>query len=268
MNRMWLSKISVSVLLATGSWCCSLISANGQSSIADSSTQKIYSALRLPERALWTIDFIYDSSERESLLAGPPSKPENNPTEDPLKEELLPRKITISKDGTAYREITLWTSGKTTEKWIAGEYQILELPNTGELVRVGLAGKSIYKSDYSRSDFGELDWILQGHFKGLRKVGEQEFMEVSLLPTRISSPAEDGLTESDEQTSRPLTALFSKETHLPYLVDDGEVMKIYSFPPGSSEALSVPPRFKQEFQAWMAQINKRKVKVLPSSGSK
>lgn len=266
MNRKWIIKNAGVALLFLGSaWP---IASKAEVQPAETSSSSLQPALRLPERATWTIDFVYDSEERANLLGGKQGKSQRkSDQEDPLKDRLLPRRITVTKNGVIYREATLWTNGKLTEKWIQGDYQVLELPTTGELVRVGLAGRSIYRSDYSQGDFGELTWASQAQFKGVRKIGDREFLEFSRQPDRLAAPALDGPGEEEILTTRPLTALFFKENQRPYLWDDGEITKIYSYPSTSGEALVVPPRFSEEFKAWQAQIDKRKLKSTRSTGA-
>lgn len=229
-------------------------------------------ALRMPDNAQWTIFFQPNREKaREDLVKKGRKKslePDDHDSEGGASSDeklVYPKKITVTKNGKTYRERTQWSNGKVTEKWILDAYQVLELPNVEGLTRVGLAGRSPYLSDYSRSDFEDLEWISNETYKGAKRMGGVDLYEYIYEPPPRPQMAEapsgdDHDRIAVEQESRKV-AYIGVNSQRPYYYDDGEYVRVYSYSSGPVEKLVLPEKFAKEFRAWQEEINSRKRKV-------
>lgn len=221
---------------------------------------------RAPERAEWTITYRLDREKaRQELLKPEAPKVREEAGNANEKQPVMPSQTRISKDGTTYREIITWSDGRQTEKWVVGGLQIQDGPN-GRLQRIMLP-TSFYASeysDYSRSDFEELEWVGKSNFQGpIFSEGVSVYsFEVPgnarrLTPREKSAQAGRGELELKSEGDRKFVAYLDVKNQLPVYLDDGQLVRVYSFTKPSPGELEVPPKFAKAFEDWKAKIKQK-----------
>ena len=201
---------------------------------------------RTSERASWTISFVA-----------------KNP-DSPLAKQ-LPKQIEVSKDGTTYREILTDVSGRKTEKWIVNGMQVQETVD-GRVMKVMLTSSYYVPdfSDYTRSDFEDVEWIDKSNYRGIslsNKIPVHAF-EVAgekrrFTPRELRERANNEGPTIEDLVGRTYIAYLDIHTQLPVLLDDGLCIRTYSYGPASG-GLTPPAKFAEVLDAWKRKLTKQK----------
>ena len=217
--------------------------------------------LRAPNKYQWKIDFRFDRAKAKKQTLTPEAKPSEDldePTE--AAPPMLPKSIEVSKDGRVYREVTTWQDGKKSEKWVLDGLQLREQPKTGRVLDVDAASYSTDFSDYRRSDFELAEWMNKEAFKGVKLLGTRPAYEFSIgsdkrrpTPREIALKSiQDDVSESTDSqpvaASAEYVAYLDAKSLLPIYIDDGEVVRIYSYGP-LTESLVPPQKFMDRLNA-------------------
>lgn len=226
---------------------------------------------RAPEFSQWTIRIERDRQRATERIQADKSDQDVEDNGEEPRAVLLPREVIVLKQGEIYRETTRWSNGRTTEKWIVGRFQLRESERTGGIHRVMGTGAYYHEdySDYSRSDFENLEWIGMDNYQGVRSVGgrvvhvfEVSHEEKRLTPRERSdrvvlneTQAERTLGEETNADGRRLIAFLDVETQLPVFFDDGEVARIYRFSDAPTGRLRIPDEFATAFAKWNEEVN-------------
>lgn len=229
---------------------------------------------RAPARSEWTVFLHPDRTKMVEAVSkqglGAPG------AEIPAGSREL-KSVTISKDGSIYREVSAWADGRKREKWISGELQVYDLGSLGKIARCVLPSRFQFSSNYSdfrRSDFEELEWIGKENFRGVKDIEGRKVFEFQmdagkrrLTPREMAEPVDhdrnageaEQVKKSAEQAtpSRIYTAYLDAQTNMPVYFDDGEIVRTYKFSeaPGS---LSIPAHFALELDNWKKDLNRRR----------
>lgn len=218
---------------------------------------------RAPSRAEWTIRFSFDLGKAKAAALGGTSPQKKEP--DSSKFTGFPVEIQISKDGTTYREIAYWPDGSKIEKWIVDGFQLQESRDGKNLIRLPAMSFSPDVSDYSRSDFENVEWVGLDNYTGPEVAKSPIAYEFSVTAAkkRLTSreealiEARGGGSEASRNPDQRYTAYLDIKTQLPLYADNGTTACIYKFAPAPSTPLTVPSKFAQEFAAWKNLIRKR-----------
>lgn len=224
---------------------------------------------RAPKVAEWTITFRYkrDKSGEALFQDGAPAE---NDDSDPEDSEGLPpllKRIVISRDGKFLREVKYFTGGKRSEKWIAEGYQLQEIANFSDLIRVSNGGDyDPYFSDFRRSDFEELEWVGKENYRGVKTLGgvavyafSTEESRKKLTPReqyQRQNPENDVASGGpDRPVSSPQTdpihvAYIDARTRLPVYYDDGKCIRLYKFNSSPPMTLNPAEKFRRGFDTW------------------
>lgn len=271
MNRQFLHSV-VSGLIAAGMMALSMASSFCQGQV-EVPPPKEPILPRAPELSSWTISFRPDR-EKVWEETFEPKKQQGEKVAPKWARVLQPIEVTVTKDGTTYREVITWSNGTKSEKWIVDGLQLREIPQTGAIMRVDTASYGPEVSDYSTSDFEPVQWIGKDNYKGVKFAGGRptyEFVveDASRRLTRrevvhrgytdTGDPVEPGKSvkatgfQSDKNVQ---VAYLDARTQLPIYVDDGAMARTYRFevPAGP---LVVPERFAIKFEEWKDLIRRK-----------
>ncbi|HSI84719.1 MAG: hypothetical protein ACAI35_19250 [Candidatus Methylacidiphilales bacterium] len=151
----------------------------------------------------------------------------------------LPLKIQGWYDGRATRQLTQWSNGKTSEKWmIAG----LILEQNPEDNSITVADKRFHEAEVQKlgcSTFSELFWLQPGFYEGVRAVQSKAYYFY-----RGASPQRT-VNSWDTMLSPALTAWIDPATRLPFATTDGDSLWIYNnaISAPAANSLTMPPAF-------------------------
>jgi hypothetical protein len=221
---------------------------------------------RAPERAEWVITYRFDRDKAKDELFNPsPAKKPDPANQAKGTPALLPKETHVSKDGQTYREITTWSDGHKSEKWIVQGFELSDTPQ-GEVMRI--MPFSTNYSDYSQSDFESAEWVAQTNYSGpnilngLQVYGfEVAGNKRALTRREAAERARRGPVDKTEAT-RLFIADLDIHTQLPLYLDDGEFIRTYTYPGNTPEKLIPPPKFAQALESWLKEI-KRKAPAPP-----
>ncbi|MFV0416008.1 MAG: hypothetical protein ACK5NG_06535, partial [Chthoniobacterales bacterium] len=218
---------------------------------------------KAPVRAEWTVEISYEPEKAVEKFTSDKADAEGL-EEEPEVKIFRPTQIRVSKDGNTYREVTTWSNGKKSEKWIVDGLQIRELPRSGRLSRIDLTSYSEHFSDYRRSDFEPVEWVGLDNYVGAKKLKGRQVYEFrstankKRLTAREQFFAEDGVPNSGDTV-----AYLDAKTQLPIFVINGHTARIYKdFSPGAP--LTLPKRFADEFNKWKQFLLKKSRPPTPS----
>ena len=230
---------------------------------------------RVPARAQWSVLYLYDRKQAEELMAGQGGASIQSEKVDAAAAR-RPVSLNVSKDGNVYNEVVHWSDGKKSEKWISGELQVYEVPQTGQVARSILptVGYSENFSDYRRSDFEELEWIDKTNFSGVKEVSGRKVFAfgVESAKRRLTPREKEELQDADQRLSedeivkrnerlssgeKAYVAYLDMTTQRPLYFDDGRVVRVYQFIDQPSGRLQVPPRFAEELETWKKEITRK-----------
>lgn len=230
---------------------------------------------RAPQQAEWTITYRIDRKKTRDHLFNRKKGEENEPLEDETSNSFVvfPKSMTVSKDGNIYREVTHFSNGRKSEKWIVDGLQIKETPGTGRVSRVDLSSASPDFSDYRTSDFSAAQWINKSNYKGVKMLGNRPVYEFSSLPSEQAPNArqiaEDMAAKTDDPANgqepaqpvpqQPNFVYLDTRTQLPVYVEDENGVRLYEYRP-LPERLVVPEKFAKAFDEWKKVINRKRVK--------
>jgi hypothetical protein len=174
---------------------------------------------RAPDFASWTVQLSYpDEKEKAAAPATPP---------DGRSDRI--RSVTVSKTGKTYRELTTWTSGRREEKWTFGGVQLTTVNNGRSIVLIEAPTSeepSPEYSDFTRSDFPELQWVSVENYTGVQN--------------HQGKPAYRFESARERET---MTAFLSTETQLPFSFSMRDAERSYVFNPPPTAPLAPPERF-------------------------
>lgn len=232
---------------------------------------------RMSNLSEWTITYRYSREKARERFMNPEKKePEetadeqDSPDDEPVT--IFPKSRTITKQGQVYREVTRWSNGEVTEKWIVNGLQLMEIPGSNELLRVGLSGYPPDMSDYSRSDFEDFEWIGLDNYKGVRSVrGGQAYEFSTAAVERRLTPREKWERHSEEgykklpesEEAFPFVAYLDAKTQRPLLLDNGRVVQIYRYADKVPALPTMPQKFAEEFQQWRDEIAQKNTPLPP-----
>lgn len=220
---------------------------------------------RAPANSEWTIQ-LYENREKTQEAIGKNGL-ENPQGDGPAEPRSLPKSVTVSKDGTTYREVVQWDDGRSSEKWISDNMQVYTQRFSGQLARAASPYSDDY-SDYRRSDFEGLEWVNRSNFQGIKDMkGRKVFefrvdadkrplnaREASILadPNEVKPVASgsEQYTDASAKASPGYTAYLDVQTQLPVYFDDGVTIRIYKFSERGPGKLVIPPQFAAELDAW------------------
>jgi len=234
---------------------------HAQSSAGEASPPREPILSRAPQQSEWTVEIRYDPAVATGQFLSKEEKKAGEANPEPTPPTVFrPVQIRVSKDNKVYREVTTWSDGAKTEKWIVDGLQIRELPRSGRLSRVDMNSYSENFSDYRRSDFEVAEWVDKESYRGVRTVKGQLVYEFQPeAGKKRITPRERSLGEDGGGAQSPAgdtVAYLDAKTQLPLFVRDNGAVWIYKdFSSGSS--LAVPERFSAEFQKWKELIAKR-----------
>ena len=180
---------------------------------------------RAPSFADWTVTFNYKGDEKKpGGVAGQPSL-----NAGPAIPADSLQSLTVSKTKKTYREETIFKSGMKGEKWIYDNIELMQVPGTDSIVPIDpptQEAPSPDYSDYSKSDFPELNWLTLDHYKGIQTYqGKPAYLFESTNP------------------GEKCVALLAVETQLPLSFTEGKVVRTYVFNPPPTAPLIPPENF-------------------------
>lgn len=182
----------------------------------------------------------------------------------------FPKEIRVSKDGDTYREIALWPDGKTSEKWVVDGLQVRDTSH-GDVVRI-MSPAGFYApeySDYTRSDFEDVEWIAKSNYQGVQAIKDAKFYKfMTAWNKRKQTPrevAERKMIEgyrSELDAGRVCTVLLDVATQLPMMLADGYSIRTFSYST-RTEKLVPPAKFAQAIDDWKKEIKRKTSVPLP-----
>lgn len=235
------------------------------SGFAQSETSTDLPAMRAPDRSEWTITVERNPEAALAATLKPEEAPDPTDSGDEVPESIaaaVVEKIVVSKQGTLYREVTHWASGRKTEKWVSGGLQVYETPTSKRIARIDLVNYPSNFSDYSRSDFEAAEWIDPANFVATHEVGDRTLLQYSVTPAgKRLSPREVAQRRIDAEEgpatqaadARPLVALIDAASRLPVYVDDGENVRTYQYKFDAPQ-LDPPQSFRDELDRWREEL--------------
>lgn len=225
---------------------------------------------RLPSRADWTIVYRYDRDIAKDEILHPEQgkKTEEKPAGD-KSVQAVPKETRISKDGNTYREVTTWRDGYQSEKWIIDGLQVRSTA-AGNVVRIMLP-TTYYASDYSdyaRSDFEDVEWVDKKNYVGpgelneavayvFKVAGDKKTRTPRENAERLADPA---AANAKAEAAREYVAYLDVKNQLPVFLDDGDVIRTYTYTLNPADKLVPPQKFSQAIDDWKKRI-KRKTAV-------
>ncbi len=222
---------------------------------------------RAPERAEWVVTyrFDYDKAKDDGLLPRTGQKP----SEAKSSPGVVPQETDISKDGKTYREVITWSDGHKTEKWIAKGLEVFDTPD-GSVMRIMPPG-AVYApsySDYSRSDFEDVEWISEGNYVGVRTwngmpVYAFEVAANKHTPTPREKAARATGDPAAQTSSGTYVAYLDVHTQLPLYLDNGQIIRTFTYPKDNPKELAPPPKFAKALESWTKEIQRKTVAPPP-----
>lgn len=227
---------------------------------------------RAPGRAEWTISYRFDHDKAKEEILNPDFKNKNQSNGSAKASPMrLPKEIHVSKDGATYREIIVWSDGHKTEKWIVDGLQVRETSG-GNVVRI-MSPSSFYApdySDYSRSDFEDVEWINQSNYVGAQTLNgasvyafETPWSKRKLIPREAADRASSEDVQPENDSGRTCTVFLDAATQLPVFFDDGQIIRTYTYSAGSPEKLIPSSKFSRVIERWKKEIKRKTAVPLP-----
>jgi hypothetical protein len=187
---------------------------------------------RAPDFAQWTISFVYAKQEKPAS-AGMPA-----PTLSPLQS------VTIVKTKNLYAETKVYSNGTKSETWHEGALQFNRaFSGSGQMVVTtpgdfGFGGiDPMLYTDFSQSDFPNLDWPSPSNYVGVKKTKDGQFL-VFKGSTSVLFPGVQ-ISSSDAY------ALIDLPTGLPVKVQNDAVTLNYTYQQAPTDLLALPPEAQQ-----------------------
>jgi hypothetical protein len=149
----------------------------------------------------------------------------------------LIQSITVTKTNDTYREILVFKSGATQEKWIYEGMELMKASGTNVVVPIPPPTTETPNpdwADYSHSDFKRVEWVSPDYYKGAKNFE--------------GKPAYS--FEKGGSGEKKLIAYLSADTQLPLFCSDWETTRIYTYNPAPSEPLVLPPDFLNTMQTF------------------
>jgi len=223
---------------------------------------------RMPTRAEWIITYHFDRDKTQAEVLQPEKAGKKPEPKEPAG--YVPKETQVSKDGTTYREVTTWADGHQTEKWIVDGLEA-QSTSQGGVAKIMLP-TTFYSSDfsdYSRSDFEVLEWVAKANYKAPRKISGATVYEFGVAGSKKAlTPREQAAKALGDggalpQAGQNYVAFLDVEQQRPVYLDDGEVIRIYSYPAIPSDKLSPPEKFAEFFANWKKKNRLRTAVPLP-----
>ncbi len=220
--------------------------------------------LRGPKDAAWTIEFQYPAPNEEAAPRTGPARMKS---------------LTVQKQQDTYHEVATFEDGKKRERWVLNGIQF-ETTNAGQMVTRLLSSDSS-ASDYSTTDFPELNWVV-----GLKpRVVEKDRRQLLLVEIGASERAltkkETDMISQLEQQAKIYSKLTGKgeeatpapdlasvlrsqangswllyldpTTKLPVRFESPAGVRTYSYS-STTTPLQPPPHFKGAYQVWKDEL--------------
>lgn len=212
--------------------------------------------LRAPENAQWTVKVSGKSGGQQEGADKTPSLSSLN----------------IKKTGSIYHEVATVLNGKGWEKWVflleGRQFGLIRYAD-GSWERLPAVGVSLAATDFSKSDFEELQWMNEQTYKGVTgdesakwflfetnaNKGPLTSWEASSYDFGAASEARRlGKTYGPD---RQVLGYLSLDTLLPVKFDNGVEVREYTFAEAPTGRLTPPEPVVKELAAWIGEIRNR-----------
>jgi hypothetical protein len=120
-----------------------------------------------PKRSSWKIKFLPTKAlQIEQKQKTRVAAIEEIPLSEDTKIKIL-RSLEVEKSGSLYSELSRFSDGSKTEKWMLGSLQFYEVEEGGQLITPSPTLLDTGYSDRSKEDFEELGWLSKNFYKGV-----------------------------------------------------------------------------------------------------
>ena len=166
-------------------------------------------------------------------------------------------RVNVVKTGAVKKEITSYSSGVLSERWVDGNLVVKKDPFQKEIQLNSFEGED--------ADFPEFAWISAKNYKGTEKMAGQECLvfEDEILQIRVDDPRsyEDfGIVDGELV---PVKALIDAKTRLPAALEYTGVRRSYVYGPAPSGTLSLPADLAAEVQKSADRFKARNAPLSP-----
>jgi hypothetical protein len=203
---------------------------------------------RAPDFSHWTEIYTYKDGDKDNATAG--TTP-SNPTATAPQEPFRIKQIDYTKTRGIMHIVTTFTRNIQENRWIIDGKQMVM--RTGFPFPIMLSGhEGIKVFDFSRTDFPDFQWVLNGKFIGEKVQSGQKywaFQENGSLeddPSHSNSP----LTASTSSPSpvgeeNMIMAEVDETSLLPVLLQSTNQTRTYQFNSPPTEMLQIEPEFQK-----------------------
>lgn len=211
--------------------------------------------LAAPDKATWTIT---------------PRTREQGGNANEAKDTAVLRQLTVRKAGKIYHEAAVVDGGPGWEHWFvrdafAGKaYEAFQYAGEKEWKRHRRGAGGGDGSDFSDSDFEDLQWVGERTYKGVVPLEDGRMAYLFEITTDLPLTKKEGLTfdigayvgEQNQGARRTLRTWIDPKTLLPLILERDGTLHVYAFD-SASDRLSPPSAVVDDLRKWLEEIKLR-----------
>jgi hypothetical protein len=132
--------------------------------------------------------------------------------------------------------------GEKSSRWCVGHFEVILDPHLPGPFITDSSSQNF--TDFSHSDFPELQWISEANFAGIKQVGGQKVL-LFRKTIALSAAVQSALKAAGHVATGTLCeATIDAETRLPVSFKNGGEVSTYHFEPPPTSILDLPPEVK------------------------
>lgn len=226
-------------------------------------------AAKAADFSAWTATFAYTVEPEEATDEKYKQALKEMAEQDPVLAKIMAKRpnfaarkpriarFNVVKTGAVKKEITSYSSGAPSERWVDGKVVVKKDPFQNKI--------QLYSVEGEEADFPEFAWISAKNYQGTEKMTGQEYLvfEDEILQIRVDDPRsyeDSGIVEGQ---LIPVKALIDAKTRLPAALEYPGVRRSYVFGPAPSGTLALPADLAAEVQKSAERFKARNAPLSP-----
>jgi hypothetical protein len=213
-------------------------------------------SLRAPQMSSWTVFCTQKGDGPEKAMT-----------------DAFVQKLFVEKTYPIYHEVATVANGKSWEKWVifdkGRDFQFIKYAGEPNWSRLSAGAYQQDSSNYSNSDFEDLQWADALTYKGVVSLGNGTAYSFEIkagdrpMTKKEAAQFDYGKRERAlrhgivETSDSKVIALFDIQTLLPLKYDKGYEAFSYSFGAAPSGRLTPPAEITADYNKWLSEISAR-----------